>query len=156
MKPALPKTAPHRGVAAIELSIFLLLFLAMLAFCFMGGRLLYTYTMLKQATQNAALYMSGVPPVALTTLAGANTYTDRADAVFRDTAAAAGIRPDARLSVTIQCDSQNCGRSTLPAVITVRSNYDLDASLFGFYFGDWTSGSSLWNLGATSTVAYAH
>lgn len=156
MKRTAPPAAPRRGVAAIELCFFMMLFVAMLAFCFMGGRLLYTYTMLKQASQNAALYLSGAPPAALMTPSGARVYTDRAEAILRSTAAAAGIRPDERLTMSIMCDDgQICGRSTLPAVITVAANYDLDASLFGFYFGDWISSSSMWNISTRSAVAYA-
>ncbi len=149
------RAGAERGVAAIELAFCMSLFVLLIALVFMAGRLLYQYTVLKYAVHDAAVYIGSAPPVAMKTTSGVKVYTDRAEAIVRATAAASGIKPDATLTFVVLCDGFPCGLST-PAVITAEAGYNLDASLFGQFFSEWTDGHLQWRLQASADVPYAN
>lgn len=58
-----PRRAPRRqdGVAAIELALILLFFMALLPFVLLFGRALLVYTALQKSTHDAARYLATMP-----------------------------------------------------------------------------------------------
>lgn len=155
MTPRAHPAARERGVALVEMAIILTSTILLIPVVFLFGRLLYQYSVLKQATNDAAAYVATVPALELQDPAAAAVVLTRAETMLREAVSAAGIRPDASLAVLIDCDDNPCGVGT-PGTVRVRAVYQLDVSLFETFYTDWVGYPAVWNVAARSTYPYTN
>lgn len=150
-----PASRRQRGIAMVETAIILTTTMLLIPVVFLFGRLLYQYSVLAQATSEAAAYMASVAPLEMHSFSAAAAASERADTMVRDAVAAAGIRPDSSLAITVECDDGPCGIGA-PALVEVHAVYQLDVSLFGLFFEKWVGDYSIWVLQARATRPYAN
>lgn len=143
-----------RGVAAVELTIIIVMCWVLFPLIFLVGRLLYDYTVLRQAAHDAAMYAATVPAVDYKTLSSAALVGAQADAIVRRTVAATAIRPDSDLSIVVLCDNFGCG-NVVPQTINVKITYAQDFSLFVPYYGRWLS-EPRWYMRVEAAVPYTN
>lgn len=85
------------GTAAVELTIILVMTLAIIPFVFFFGRVLWHYNVLRQASYDAARYVASA---GMTTMAGSSaTVVATARTMVEDAAARAGLEPLTYVSV---------------------------------------------------------
>ena len=144
----------QRGVAAVELAIILALNFFMLPVAFLFGRVLYDYNVIKQATEDAALYIAALPPQDIQSGPGMAAARERAQQMVVDAIAAAGIRPPESLEVVVECDGYGCVPTVPPAEYTVWASYTIfDGFVYVTYpFLPDASGNGSWSFSARSTA----
>lgn len=142
-----------RGVAVVELTIIIFAIWFMLPMLYFTGRLMYDYTVLRQAASDAALYMSSVPQIEYKTAAGAAAIQARVDQIVRNTMEAAAIRPDSELFLLVSCDAGNCGTG-VTATVGVSITYRQDFNGFLSFYTHWITDGTSWRFVVVSTVPY--
>jgi len=151
----LPSTRRAQGgVAAIEFALIILLIVTLMAAAYEFGRVTLQYNALQKATYDAARYLSSVPRVELTTIAGSNTAIATAKQMVRDAASAAGISLGNPSLPFVDCNS--CGSALLvPSTMRVYLFVTLtrNDSLFAGLGFEWLPNLA---LNADITVPYAN
>jgi hypothetical protein len=142
-----------RGVAVVELTIIIFAVWLFIPLVYFVGRILYDYTVLRQAAADAALYLSTVPQVEYKTPAGGAAVALRAERIIRNTIEAAAIEPDAELLLQIRCDNAACG-SGVPVDVGVSVTYNQDFTGFLTFYLRWIPEGHSWRFLVVSTVPY--
>ncbi len=130
MMPALPRARRHqRGIAALELALLLPLLLVLLSFPLYFGRVLWHYTVMQRAAQDAARYLSTIPLSEMKNPGRASAVTAVAAAIVN--AEIAELRPGRYPpQLTVLCDGAICSGFNPPATVTVNISLLMDDSLF--------------------------
>jgi len=118
-------TQRQRGIAAVELALVLPILLLLLAFPLYLGRVLWHYTVIERAAQDAARYLSTIPASEIKNTALAPAVA----AVASNIAAAeiAELAPGSVLPVVnINCDSATCAGITTPSTVRVSIQVQVD------------------------------
>ena len=154
--------APHRqdGVAAIELALILLFFMALLPFVLLFGRALLVYTALQKSTHDAARYMATMP---LSQMAGIGTAT-QAVAFSRQmvTEAMAESWPTMEaVRVSVDCvyanDSYSCGTyATPPLQVRIKLSVDMPVDILPELTRKWLPQLAPIPLRANATLRYVN
>lgn len=113
----------QRGSAGVELAMILALTFFILPVTFLFGRIFYHYSVVNQATHDAALYIAGLSPIEKSTSAGLNAAKTQATQMVFEAIAAAGIRPPEDLQVLVHCDGGVCAPSLTPAEYEVQASF---------------------------------
>lgn len=145
---AYPKSAcRQRGVAAIELAFMLPIFLLLLALPLYFGRVFWHYTVVQNAVQDAARYLSAVPQIEMKDPSRIASVLAVANAIIA--AEIAELQPGNYAPiVTLQCNNVSCTGFALPSTVTANIQLLMDDVLFS----DVTSLSI--PLSATATFPY--
>lgn len=146
----IPRRTPHaRGVAAVELSIIMALFMFILPATFLFGRVFWQYNVLKNATDNAARYL------ARSTVADLGASANIAAQMVTNAARESGMSTaPTDFGVAVDCNGVlSCSFGT-PTSITVKAGAQIDDPAFidGFT-GIWLPNGS-WQVSAVSTAGY--
>lgn len=160
MKPAAPfggaSDRRQRGVAAVELAIILSATIILMPTVALFARVFFEYSVMKEATRDAAAYMASLPPVAIM------DHTERARAIgiaeqlVQDAAAGAGMLNGSTVQVAdVECDGHTCG-GLVPANFNVEVTFAITADSFTNITGQWTDENQrIWEITANSTIPYA-
>jgi hypothetical protein len=124
----------QRGIAAVELAVILPLFVVLLAFPVYLGRVFWHYSVIQQAAQDAARYLSKAPLAEMSNPTRAVAVAAVANQIVAEELAelAPGSIPTI---VTVVCDGGSCGGMVRPA--TVRVNIQM--YMEDIFFSDYTS-----------------
>lgn len=112
------RRARQRGIAALELALILPLFLALLMFPLFWGRAFWHYSVIQRAAQDAALYLTRLPPVEMRNPARTPELAAVAKAIVDAEMAELAAGPESPL-VTVGCDALQCGGFATPAIVNV-------------------------------------
>ena len=115
----------QRGVAAVELALILMGTAFLLPAIFLFARVFYHYSVIKQATQDAANTMAATPRMEMMTSAGMNATKARSMLLVTNAIAAAGIAPPANLVVDIDCNGIPCVAATPVLEVRVFASFTL-------------------------------
>ena len=108
----------QRGIAAIELAIMLPVIVLMLVMPLYLGRVFWHYTVIQNAANDAARYLSKIPVTEMTNPARAPALVAVANAIVAEELAE--LAPGAYgYSLVITCDGMGCVGFTRPAVVRV-------------------------------------
>ena len=160
MKPPCCAARPQGGVAAIELALIMLFFMALLPFVLLFGRALLVYTALQKSVHDAARYMATMPLPQM-----ANGDTANQGAVFaRQMVVDAmveswpGMQP---YRVSVDCiyppDSYNCGSyTTAPLQVRIKVTVDMPVTFLPEMTRKWLPQLAPIPLSANATLRYVH
>lgn len=109
-----PSSGRERGIAAVELALIMPCLVVLLAFPLFLGHVLWHYTAMQNAAQDAARYLSKAPLSDMTNPARAIAVASVADAIIaRDLASVApGALP---YLIDVTCDGASCGGYSRPS-----------------------------------------
>lgn len=142
------------GAAAIEFALIILVIFTLMAAAYEFGRVTWQYNVLQKATYDAARYLSSVPKVEITNIAGYNAAIATAKKMVRDAVSAAGISLKDPSLPFVDCNF--CGSSSLvPTTMRVYLYVVIDPndSLFANVGFGWLPNLV---LNADVTVPYAN
>lgn len=146
----------QRGAAAVELALILVFSGFLLPVVFLFSRVFYHYSVIKQATQDAANYMAVLPRIEMITPAGMALAQVRARDIVENAIAEAGITPPEDLVIGVRCNNgANCNAAIAVASVRVEADFTL-VDAFWQDTGPWlpdTFGSS-WTFSASSDAIY--
>ncbi|MGK5053030.1 TadE/TadG family type IV pilus assembly protein [Janthinobacterium sp. RB2P8] len=160
MKPL--RRAPRRqgGVAAIELALILLFFMALLPFVLLFGRALLVYTALQKSTHDAARYLATMP---LSQMAGIGAATQGV-AFSRQMvveAMAESWPTMESVRVSVDCiyadDSYSCGNyATAPLQVRIKVSVDMPVDILPELTRKWLPQLAPIPLRANATLRYVN
>lgn len=157
--PGLPQRR-QRGVAAIELALIMLFFLALLPVVLLFGRALFAYTALQKGVHDAARYMATLP---LAQMSDADAATE--SAAFARSMVVGAMRetwPKLQAArVSLECvyadDAYPCGSyAAKPLQVRVKLTVDMPIDLMPDLMARWLPAMSSVPLRANATLRYAH
>lgn len=124
-----PVARRQRGIAAVELALLLPLFVLLLAFPVYLGRVLWHYTVIEHAAQDAARYLSKVPLSEMTNPARAATVVAVANQIVAAELAelAPGKYP---YLLAVACGNAVCGGFSKPVTVGVNIQVFMEDVLF--------------------------
>lgn len=119
MSDTTPKSARvQRGIAAIELALLLPVFLLLLTLPLYFGRVFWHYTVIQNAAQDAARYLSSVPQIEMKDPSRIAGVLGVANAIIG--AEVAELNPGSYPpAVGIQCNGAVCAGFSLPSTVSV-------------------------------------
>lgn len=119
----------RRGMAAIELALLLPLLVLLLSVPLYLGRVLWHYTAIERAAQDAARYLSRVPLSEMSNPARAPAAVAVANALVAEELAE--LRPGGYpYLLLVSCDGVTCGGYSTPATVTVGIQLYMDDTGF--------------------------
>jgi len=144
-----------RGTAAVELAVILTATLVLMPAVALFAKVFFQYSVMKEATLNAAAYLSSLPP------AGVKDDSERARAVaiaqrmVQDAAIGAGMSGATSVEPAyVECDNHSCA-GQVPEVFGVTVTFTIDDGAFSAFTGAWTDGEDkTWEVTARSTVPF--
>lgn len=153
------KGLPRRrqsGAAAVELALILIFSGFLLPVVFLFSRVFYHYSVIKQATQDAANYMAALPRVEMITPAGMALAQVRARDMVENAIAEAGIKPPEDLVIGVRCNNGgDCIAAVAVTDVRVGATFTL---VDGFWqdTGPWLPDAfaSSWTFSASSDAIY--
>lgn len=157
MKPAAPVSGVsrrlQRGTAAVELAALLSATIVLIPAVALFARVFYQYSVMKEATRDAASYMASLSPAALIDSAERARAIQIAIGIVDIAAAGAGMDGTTAVGLPlVLCDHALCDNET-PETIDVVVTFTIDDSGFSALTGQWTDDlSKKWKVIANSTV----
>lgn len=119
----------QRGIAAMELALLMPVLLMLLTFPLFFGRLLWHYSVINRAAQDAARYLSTVPLSDIRNANRAPAVTAVAKAIVDAELGELAPGPDT-IGVTVGCDYLQCLGFTTPANVNVGVQMELTDIFF--------------------------
>lgn len=160
MKPAAsPRGAFYKlqaGSAAVELAAIISATIVLMPAVVLFAKVFFQYSVIKEATRDAALYMATMPVAAIRD----TTERDRAIAIAQrmveEAAIGAGLNGTTTVTeATVECDGYSC-MGPLPDVFIVKTSLLINDELFAGLTGDWTDFvDKTWWVGAQSTIPFS-
>jgi Flp pilus assembly protein TadG len=157
-----PCRTPRRqaGVAAIELALILLFFMALLPFVLLFGRALLVYTALQKSTHDAARYMASMPLPQMASLGTANKGAVFARQMVADAMAESWPGMES-FRVNVDCiysdDFYSCGNyPTPPLQVRVKVSVDMPVDILPELTRKWLPQLAPIPLRANATVRYVN
>ena len=160
MRPPCRAARPQGGVAAIELALILLFFMALLPFVLLFGRALLVYTALQKSTHDAARYLATMP---LSQMANADAAEQ--GAVFaREMVRQAMLESWPGMSsgkVNVDCiyndDFYSCGNyPTAPLQVRIKVSVDMPVDILPELTRKWLPQLAPIPLRANATLRYVN
>jgi Flp pilus assembly protein TadG len=146
----------QRGAAAVELALILIFSGFLLPVVFLFSRVFYHYSVIKQATQDAANYMAVLPRIEMVTPAGMALAQVRAKDIVKNAIAEAGIKPPEDLIIDVRCNNNaSCVSSIAVEAVQVEATFIL-VDDFWQDTGPWLPDAfgSSWTFSASSDAIY--
>lgn len=143
----------QRGTAAIELAAIVSFTMVMMPAVALFAMMFFQYSVLKQATRDAALYMASLPRAALIDEAERARNMTVARQMVLTAAQQSGLNGLTRVyDVEVLCGGATCG-PVVPASIEVVTSFTIEDRKFSFFTGPWTDKSTrMWSAGVKSTI----
>lgn len=145
----------ERGAAAVELAAILSATMVLMPAVALFARVFFQYSVVKEATRDAAVYMATVPRAALHDETERTRTIAIAQRMVSDAALAAGMTGTTQVAPAyVECDNATCF-GAVPEILGVTVTFRIDDQLFGALTGRWTDRDhSFWQVSARSTVPY--
>ncbi len=145
----------QRGAAAVELALILSATIVLMPAVALFARVFFQYSVMKEATRDAAAYMATIPRAAM------HDETERArtiaiaQRIVSDAAEAAGMTGSTQVAQAyVECDNAVCF-GAVPEILGVTVTFRIDDEVFAGLTGRWTDADhSFWQISARSTVPY--
>jgi Flp pilus assembly protein TadG len=158
MRPPCRAARRQRGVAAIELALILLFFMALLPFVLLFGRALQVYTALQKSAHDAARYMATVPLPLMARNATATQSVAFAQQMMLDAMADSWPQMEAS-RISVVCiyadDSYSCGTyATAPLQVHVKVAVDMPITFLPELTRKWLPQLAPIPLRANATLRY--
>ncbi|MDN2698554.1 pilus assembly protein [Janthinobacterium sp. SUN073] len=160
MRPPCRAARPQGGVAAIELALIMLFFMALLPFVLLFGRALLVYTALQKSVHDAARYMATMPLLQMASGDAANQGAVFARQMVVDAMAESwpGMQP---YRVSVDCiyptDSYSCGSyTTAPQQVRIKVTVDMPVTFLPEMTRKWLPQLAPIPLSANATLRYVH
>ena len=155
-----PCRAPRRqgGVAAIELALILLFFMALLPFVLLFGRALLVYTALQKSAHDAARYMATLPLPQMTNTASAVQGATFARQMVLDAMAETWPQLEP-VQVNLECvysdDAYSCGSfASKPLQVRVKFGAEMPIGILPDLILGWLPQMTSIPLRANATLRY--
>jgi hypothetical protein len=159
MKPAAPRSGAMRrlvqGAASVELALILSATIVLIPAVALFAKVFYQYSVMKEATRDAAAYLSSLPRAAVKDDAERLRAYGIAKRMVADAAEGAGMSGTTSVvPAYIECDNHDCA-GLVPDVFGVTVTFTIDDSIFNALTGRWTDyEENTWEVTARSTVAF--
>jgi hypothetical protein len=160
MRPPCRAARPQGGVAAIELALILLFFMALLPFVLLFGRALLVYTALQKSVHDAARYLATMPLPQMASGDTANQGAVFARQMVVDAMAESwpGMQP---YRVSVDCvyadDSYGCGNyPTAPLQVRIKVSVDMPVDILPELTRKWLPQLAPIPLRANATLRYVN
>ena len=146
-------TFKQRGTAAIELAVILVATLVLMPAAALFAMVFFQYSVMKDATRDAAMYMATLPRAALIDPIERQRASAVAQRMVREAALQAGMTGLTRVyEATVQCDGATCAEY-FPDAIDVNVVFTINDTLFSHWTGDWTDEETrTWRVIIRSTI----
>lgn len=160
MKPAAPSSGAfrraQRGVAAVELAVILSATIVLMPAVVLFAKVFHQYSVMKEATRDAAAYMASLPQAAVKDAAERARAMLVARQIVQDAAANSNMLGGTVVQeAVVECDNHTCA-GTVPASFDVKVTITLDADAFTALTGDWVHHEErFWEVTARSTIPYS-
>ena len=160
MRPPCRAARREGGVAAIELALILLFFMALLPFVLLFGRALLVYTALQKSAHDAARYMATMPLPQMGSIGTANQGAALARQMVVE--AMAESWPDMEAArVNVDCvyadDSYGCGSyATAPLQVRIKVTVDMPVDFLPELTRKWLPQLAPIPLRANATLRYVN
>lgn len=147
------KTLRQRGTVAVELAVILSATIVLLPAVALFAMVFFQYSVMKDATRDAALYLASMPPAALIDPVERNRAIGVAQRMVEEAALAAGMTGLTRVQpASVTCNGSPCD-DVLPTSVEVLSSFTIEDLSFSYYTGSWTDdGQHKWRVMSRSTM----
>lgn len=151
----LPTRQRQRGAAAVELALILSATIVLMPAVALFARVFFQYSVMKEATRDAAAYMASVPRASLRDETERTRTIAIAQRMVSDAALAAGMTGATQVAPAyVECDNGSCF-GEVPEILGVTVTFRIDDQIFAGLTGRWTNiEDSTWQISARSTVPY--
>lgn len=159
MKPAAPLSGVRkqlaRGTAAVELALILSATVVLMPAVALFAKVFFQYSVMKEATRDAAAYLASLPPAAVKDDAERARAIVIAQRMVHDAAAGASMSGTTSVEPAyVECDNHSCA-GQVPDVFGVTVTFTIDDAGFNALTGRWTDyEDSTWEVTARSTVPF--
>lgn len=159
MKPGAPLSGAagrfQRGAAAVELALILSATIVLLPAVALFAKVFFQYSVMKEATRDAAAYLATLPPAAIKDDAERARVLVVAQRMVSDAAAAAGMSGTTSVEPAyVECDNHSCA-GMVPEVFGVTVTFTIDDSAFNALTGRWTDyETATWEVTARSSIPF--
>ncbi|SHH40797.1 TadE/TadG family type IV pilus assembly protein [Massilia sp. CF038] len=159
MKPAAsPRGAIRRlarGAAAIELAVILSATIVLLPAVALFAKVFFQYSVMKEATRDAASYLASLPPAAIKDDGERARAIVLAQRMVQEAAMGASMSGSTRVEQAyVECDNHSCA-GMVPQLFGVTVTFTIDDAMFNALTGRWTDPEEgTWEVTARSTVPF--
>lgn len=160
MKPAAPSSGARRpgqrGAAAVELALLLSATIVLMPAVALFARVFFQYSVAKEASRDAALYMATLSPTAVRDPIERARAIGVAQQMVASAAVAGGMSGTTLVGpATVSCDDHTC-MGLVPDTFEVEVTFVIDDAAFNALTGQWTdSDQKTWEVTARSTVPFS-
>lgn len=160
MKPGAHPRGPGRraqfGTAAVELAVIIGATIILLPAVALFARVFYQYSVMKEATRDAATYLATLPEAAIKNDTERARVIAIAQRMVAEAAGDAGMAAATKLSaVVVSCDDHPCN-GLVPDNLEVAVTFDIDDAKFAALTGDWTNEAErVWEITAKATIPFS-
>lgn len=150
------KTLSQRGTVAVELAVILSATIVLLPAVALFAMVFFQYSVMKDATRDAAMYLASMPRAALIDPIERNRAIGVAQRMVEEAALAAGMTGLTQVQpATVICDGGPCD-NLFPESVEVLSSFTIQDWSFSAYTGKWTDrGERKWRVVSRSTMPVA-
>lgn len=146
----------QRGVAAVELAVILSATIVLMPAVVLFAKVFYQYSVMKEATRDAAAYMASLPRASVKDNAErARAMTVARQMVFEAAANSSMLGSNVVQEAVVECDDHTCA-GLVPDNFDVKVTFTLNADVFTSLIGEWIDHEErLWEITARSTIPYS-
>lgn len=159
MKPAAPRSGAFkrlaRGTAAVELAVLLSATIVLLPAVALFAKVFYQYSVMKEATRDAATYLGSLPRAAVKDAGERKRAEALAERMVADAAIGAGMSGSTSVEAAyVECDNHSC-TNIVPEMFGVTVTFTIDDKIFNALTGRWTDHeTSTWQVTARSVAPF--
>jgi len=159
MKPAASRSGAfkrlQRGTAAVELAVLLMATIVLMPAVALFAKVFYQYSVMKEATRDAATYLGSLPPAAMKDDAERGRAVLVAQRMVEEAALGAGMTGSTSVEPAyVECDNHSCA-GLVPEVLGVTVTFTINDEAFNALTGRWTDyENSTWEITARSSAPF--
>jgi hypothetical protein len=159
MKPAASRRGAFKrlqyGTAAVELAVILMATIVLMPAVALFAKVFYQYSVMKEATRDAATYLGSLPPAAMKDDAERARAVMVAQRMVEEAALGAGMSGSTAVEQAyVECDNHSCAGS-VPQVLGVTVTFTINDEAFNALTGRWTDyETSTWEITARSSAPF--
>lgn len=159
MKPAASRRGAfkrlQRGTAAVELAVILMATIVLMPAVALFAKVFYQYSVMKEATRDAATYLGSLPPAAMKDDAERARAVMVAQRMVEEAALGAGMTGSTAVEPAyVECDNHSCA-GLVPQVLGVTVTFTINDEVFNALTGRWTDHENkTWEITARSSAPF--